>query len=217
MCCKALSNSSPFTVGLQELHSQGALFSPLYPWEPRGAPHTRALCLTPPRLCSWYPLLEWPFPALYSSGNLLPFFMTRLKCSFFRVAFPTCPHSLGQQILVEGPRSQVLMSQKPTVRATLRDTMRGHLETRKRYQGGSVDVLNMLVEGDSKCWWNERDAPGWVSDSLGTQGSHGALLGASESQIHGKISCSVTRNVTPTGQRAWLLMLPRPGEDEALD
>lgn len=135
----------PFTVGLQELYSQDALLSPFSPWEPRHAPNTQGLSLTPPRLCSCYPLLEWPFPALYSSGNLLPFFTTRLKCSFFRVAFPTCPHSLGQQIPVEGPRSQVLMSQKPTVRATLRHTMRGHLETRKRYQGSSVDVLNVLV------------------------------------------------------------------------
>lgn len=93
----------------------------------------------------------------------------------------------------------------------------GNQKTLPRKLGSSVDVLNVLVAGDSKCWWNERDVPGWVRNPLGTQGSHGALLGASESQIHGKISCSVTRNVTPTGQRAWLLMLPRPREDGALD
>lgn len=39
--------------------------------------------------------------------------------------------------------------------------------------------------------------PGWVSNVLGSQESHGALLGANKSSCE-EIPCSATRNVTPT-------------------
>lgn len=148
MCFKALSNLSPFYCRSPGASLSGCTLLTFIPMGTSPCPqYPSSFSHTPKPLFMPYPLLEWPFPALYSAGNLLPFFMTRLKCSFFRVAFPTCPHSLGQQIFVVGPRSQVLMIQKPTVRATLRGTMRGHLETRKRYQGSRVDVLNVARGG----------------------------------------------------------------------